>query len=209
MCDICKRVHNITNLAQRFSFKTGFVSISSNGIYIMFEVGELAHGADRIVRIGTHTGENQLPSRINQHFFNENKNRSIFRKNVGRCFLNGQNYAKKWEYDITSRENKAKYLPLLDLAFEKQIEIQISQYIQEKLSFVIIPVDDKNRRLLLESQLIGTISHCTECKPSKNWLGLKSPLDKINQSGLWQVQGLYGDIISNADVDFIKKVIIT
>ena len=209
MCDICKRVHNITNLAQRFSFKTGFVGVPSNGIYIMFEVGELAHGADRIVRIGTHTGENQLPSRINQHFFNENKNRSIFRKNVGRCFLNGHDYAKKWEYDITSRENKAKYLPLLDLAFEKQIEIQISQYIQEKLSFVIIPVDDKNRRLQLESQLIGTISRCTECKPSKNWLGLKSPLDKIKRSGLWQVQGLYGDIISNADVDFIEKVIIT
>ena len=42
---------------------------------------------DRIVRIGTHTGENQLRSRLMQHFVKENKNRSIFRKNIGRCFF--------------------------------------------------------------------------------------------------------------------------
>jgi len=62
--------------------------IPLNGIYILFEKGELAHNTDRIVRIGTHTGINQLRSRLKQHFIVENKDRSIFRKNIGRALLN-------------------------------------------------------------------------------------------------------------------------
>jgi len=209
MCDICRRIHDITNSGKRYSFNTGFIGLPSNGVYIMFERGELAHGTDRIVRIGTHTGENQLPSRINQHFLKENKNRSIFRKNVGRCFLNGHKYAERWEYDITSREARIKLLPLLDLVFEKQIEAQISHYIQNNLSFIVIPVNEKSKRLQLESQLIGTVSLCRECRPSIEWLGLKSPLVKIKQSGLWQVQRLYGNSLSNTDVDFIERMIVS
>ena len=55
---------------------------------VLFETGELAHGADRIVWVGTHTGSNEMPSRLKQHFLKENKDRSIFRKNIGRALLN-------------------------------------------------------------------------------------------------------------------------
>jgi hypothetical protein len=205
MDNICVKLHHIANSAYRYNFKTGFVGIPKNGIYIMFEKGEYAHEADRIVRIGTHTGDNQLPSRIRQHFINENKNRSIFRKNVGRCILNNHSYAEKWEYDTTSRADKNKYLRYLDLNFEKEVEKQISQFIQDNLSFAIITVNDKNERLQLESRLIGTVSICNECKPSTKWFGSKSPLAKIRQSGLWQVQGLYGDVLTNLDIEFISK----
>ena len=43
---------------------------------------------DRIVRIGTHRGDNNLYNRLKEHFINENKDRSIFRKNIGRALLN-------------------------------------------------------------------------------------------------------------------------
>ena len=39
------------------------------------------------MNICTHTGKNQLISRLKQHFTNMNKDRSIFRKNIGRCLL--------------------------------------------------------------------------------------------------------------------------
>ena len=207
-CNICRRIHEITNLAKRYRFDTGLNSLPSNGIYIMFERGESAHGSDRIVRIGTHTGESKLPSRINQHFIKENKNRSIFRKNVGRCILNGHCYAEKWEINTSSRKARIELLPQLDLEFEKQIESQISNYIQSNLSFVIIPVNGKSKRLQLETQLITTIFQCRECKPSPEWLGSKSPLEKIRGSGLWQVQGMNGDILSDADLDFIEREIL-
>jgi hypothetical protein len=58
----------------------------------------------RIVRIGTHTGANQLCSRLKQHFLNEMKDRSIFRKNIGRCLLKQANdpFLEFWELDLTS-----------------------------------------------------------------------------------------------------------
>ena len=35
-----------------------------NGIYIVFEQGEMYHGLPRIVRIGTHTSPNRLRQRL-------------------------------------------------------------------------------------------------------------------------------------------------
>ena len=74
----------------RLGFSDGFTNVPLNGIYLLYERGELGHGADRIVRVGTHTGKNQLVSRLKQHFVHENKDRSIFRKNIGRAILNRQ-----------------------------------------------------------------------------------------------------------------------
>jgi hypothetical protein len=55
-----------------------------NGIYIMFEKGESYHGMDRIVRIGTHRGQDRLLKRLRDHFVKEDADGSIFRKNIGR-----------------------------------------------------------------------------------------------------------------------------
>src|SRR5699024_7136745 len=102
-----------------------------NGVYILFEKGESGHGGDRIVRIGTHTGENQLPSRLFQHFENPNKNRSIFRKNVGRCLLNMRedDYLSVWNYDTTTALGKQKYRHMVNPDKERALEREISHYI--------------------------------------------------------------------------------
>lgn len=51
-----------------------------NGIYIMFEKGESYYGMDRIVRIGTHRGQDRLLNRLRDHFVKEDADGSIFRK---------------------------------------------------------------------------------------------------------------------------------
>jgi len=84
----CHTIHQWFNGIKKHSFPFNEQEIPENGIYILFERGEFAHSTNRIVRIGTHTGNNQLRSRLFQHFLNENKDRSIFRKNVGRALLN-------------------------------------------------------------------------------------------------------------------------
>ena len=83
------------------------------GIKLLFEKGETAHGMDRIVRIGTHTGKNQLRSRLKQHFIKEDKDRSIFRKNIGRSLLNRDKdpFLEQWEIDLTSRKQKKNIWP--------------------------------------------------------------------------------------------------
>jgi hypothetical protein len=59
-----------------------------NGIYVMFEKGESYNGLDRIVHIGTHRGKHRLKTRLRDHFVKEDADASIFRKNIGRAFLN-------------------------------------------------------------------------------------------------------------------------
>lgn len=207
MSEECSKLHKIFQKLERFRFPFDENRVPKNGVYILFEDGEKAHNGDRIVRIGTHTGDNQLRSRLNQHFTNENKDRSIFRKNIGRCILNKRQdpYMKTWELDCTTREQRDRNSKLINIEYQKEIEKEISSYIQTKFSFCVIEIETKDERLLLESKLISTVSLCKECFPSHNWLGLDSPKQKIRESGLWLVNELYKEPLTTNDIYRIKE----
>jgi hypothetical protein len=207
MINICEELHFAFFRLKRFYFPFEVSQIPPNGIYILFERGERAHGEDRIVRIGTHTGENQLCSRLKQHFEIENKDRSIFRKNIGRALLNQNKdpFLKQWNWDLTTRKNKEIYGSLVDLGKLKRIEREVSRYIQKSFSFVVFAVLQKEKRLSFESKIISTVSQCAECSPSISWLGLSSPNPKIRNSGLWQVNEIYKRSLLETELIEIKQ----
>lgn len=209
MSENCEKIHKIFNSMRRLKFSYKEEDMPKNGIYILFEKGEKAHGVDRIARIGTHTGNNQLRSRLKQHFINENKDRSIFRKNIGRALLNKQKdpYLKLWELDLTTKEAKEKFGNLININKQKEIEKEITKYMQDNFSFVVFQVDNKEKRLELESKIISTISLCKECKSTGNWLGLFSTKGKIRDSGLWLVNELYKEGLSEEDIKEIRGII--
>jgi hypothetical protein len=209
MSEKCERLYELFNGLKRFEFPFNEKEIPRNGIYILFEKKEKGHGLDRIVRVGTHTGNNQLPSRLRQHFINENKDRSIFRKNIGRAILNKRNdpYLKIWELDLTTKQAKEKFSPMIDPERQKEIEKEVSSYIQDNFTFVVFPVENKEKRLEIESKIISTISLCKECKPSQNWLGNFSPKDKIKESGLWLVNELYKKPFEDNELEEFQKQI--
>lgn len=208
MNSIIVELHRFFNNIKRYSFPFNEFKyeIPKNGIYIIFEHGEKFQSLDRIVRVGTHTGNNQLFSRLSQHFVKENKNRSIFRKNIGRCFLyrDGNPYMRIWELDTTSAANKKLYSTLLDPDFEKQIEKQISNYIQSNLSFCVFRINDKEQRLYWETKIASTLAQSKELKPSPEWLGNYSPKNKIRDSGLWQVNNLNHECLTVQEFDDLK-----
>jgi len=201
MSNTCNHLHNLFNSLPKHKFPFNINEIPLNGIYILFEKNELAHNTNRIVRIGTHTGNNQLRSRLNQHFVNENKDRSIFRKNIGRAILNKNNdsFLKSWELDLTTKASRILNNPI-DFNKQKQVEKEVTKYIQENFSFAVFEVKNKEERLKLESKIISTISQCNECKPSLNWLGLFSPKEKIRNSGLWLVNELNKEPLSEKEL---------
>ena len=208
---IAIELHKLFYNLSRFSypFEKDLVNIAANGIYIKFEEGETIEGMDRIVRIGTDTGNNQLHSRLFQHFENENQRRSIFRKNIGRCFLKKENnpYLKYWELPITSKAEKEKNFKYIDLDFENKIEQRISSYIQNNFSFCVFRVDNKEDRLFWETKIIATIAQ-SGIKPTSNWLGNNSPKSKIKQYGLWQIQGLMAPPLTLKEFEELKEIII-
>jgi hypothetical protein len=202
----CTTLHYLFNNMKKHSFPFNEQEIPKNGIYILFEKGEKGHEGERIVRIGTHTGQDQLPSRLKQHFLNENKDRSIFRKNIGRALLNKKDdpFLDSWELDLTTRDSKEKHKNV-DFEKQKQVEKQVSNYIQQNFSFVVFPIENKEKRLEIESKIISTISLCKQCGPSDGWLGLQSPKQKIQESGLWLVNELYKQPLSVQEIEELRK----
>ena len=206
---VCDYVHKLLRNLPRHTFAFDDHQIPKNGIYVLFENGERGHGGRRIVRIGTHTGQNQLCSRLRQHFIQENKDRSIFRKNIGRCLLNRSKdpFLADWNLDLTTRANRKKHSARLNHKKQLTIEGRVTKYMQENFEFAVFEVPEKEQRLLFESRLISIISRCKKCKPSPSWLGLDSPVAKIRESGLWQVMELYKEGFSEPELrQFMERL---
>jgi hypothetical protein len=205
----CETIHRWFNKLEKYNFQFDKKEIPKNGISIIFEEGEFAHSTNRIVRIGTHTGQNNLANRLSEHFIKENKDRSIFRKNIGRAILNKNNndYLPIWNLDLTSKSKKEEYSGNIDTEKQGKIERQISEYIQNMFSFAVLKIDNKYTRLDLKSKIISTVSWCNDCKPSDKWLGNYSPKPKIRNSGLWLEQGLWKTPLNNNDMKCIWELI--
>jgi hypothetical protein len=131
--------------------------------------------------------------------FNRNqaapKDRSIFRKNIGRALLHrdGDPYEDLWDIDFTTRVSRESNGFRRDVEKEKQIEINVTNILRERFAFCWIELEGQDRRMGshgLEAALIGTLAKCGECRPSTNWLGRFSPRPKIAQSGMWLEQHL-------------------
>jgi len=223
---LCKWLHEELEQLPLVRYPFNLQQLPKNGIYFFYEKDEIwGHGENkkRIVRMGTHK-EGNFRSRIQEHFLlNERKMNfdsmkaapkdiSIFRKNIGRALLNkqGSPYMKIWNIDLTSRRNRERYAHLRKVEYEKEIEKQITSTLRANFGFRFIRVEDEVWRMGtkgLESRLIGTVTRCSLCHPSNNWLGKYSPKRKIRESGLWLVQHLESPPIDQEDMNFIKIAI--
>lgn len=192
----CAALHELCRALPRHGFPFDERHIPLNGIYVVFENGETGHEGERIVRVGTHTGKGQLPSRLRQHFVAENKDRSIFRKHVGRCILAGDPYANIWEIDFTTAAMRAHRGHERNMERQENVEHEVTKHLRKHLSFVAISVPEAKERLELEAAMIATVALCWACSASPQWLAKHSPVEKIAQGKLWLVQHVGGDAIT-------------
>jgi hypothetical protein len=200
--------------------------LPENGIYFVYEIGEIwGHGGHnpRIVRVGTHR-EGNFRKRIAEHFlldaakmnFDSTKSpphdRSIFRKHIGRALLNraGDPYISIFDLDFMKSRIREEHGHLRDIDKERQIEAEVTRILREQFSFRFVVFVGQSERMGskgLEAPLIGTLAHCRECRPSKNWLGQYSPIAQVRQSGLWLVQHLRSEPLSDTDKQRISVAV--
>ena len=181
----------------------------NNGIYVMFERGELYKGRNRIVRVGSHRSPDRLKKRLKNHFINKNADGSIFRKNIGKAMLhrNGDPYLRIWELDTSRKDVKEKYRYLIDKKKENELEEIISEYLKTNITFVCFPVNVEKERLRLEEGIISALNHTEDFHVSTNWLGLSSPVEEIKSSGLWNRHGLNGSLLTDEEMKRIKWLV--
>jgi hypothetical protein len=200
-------LHMLFNGLQRLDWTMINQIPYQNGIYIMFEKGESFQGMDRIVRVGTHRGQNRLLLRLMQHFINEDADSSIFRKNIGRALLNmaADPYLHVWNIDMHRPENMINR-HLVNERLENELETKISYYLRDNITFVCFPVNNGDERLRLEEGIIATLHRHTSFRPSSIWLGWYSPVWEIADSGLWNRHGLNGQPLSDEELERIKQL---
>jgi len=226
MSDLCKWLHEGLEQLPIIKFPFAAEQLPENGIYFFYEKGEIwGHDGNkpRIVRIGT-SKDGNFRRRIKEHYlwdeskmnFGQNNpkpsDRSIFRRNIGRVLLNKDkdDYLKTWKVYFTNEIDREKYGYLRDVPKEKKIELEITKILRENFSFRFIIVDKQIERIGskgLEKHLIGTITNCKLCKPSDNWLGKYSPVEKIKENGLWLLQYLKARSINENDKETILNAI--
>jgi len=197
MTDIYDYIHEFFNNEKKYSFpydRKDLKSITdSNGLYVLFEKGELYNGIKRIVRIGSHDGKDRLVKRIGNHFRSKNHRHSVFRKHIGRCFLNIEEdtYLEHWNRPFKSRTEKEVHGKFVNLEYEKKYEERVSLHIQEKLSFVLIPkIYDKLQRDRIEEGLISSLNQSDKKISSKKWLGNFHPDNRIRNAKIWNIEYL-------------------
>lgn len=197
----CELLHISLSGLPLIRFPLNIQGLPDDGIYFFYEEGEnWGHGEQkpRMVRVGTHR-EGNFKSRINDHFvLNEPKmgfaasssapkDRSIFRKNIGRAILNkhGDTYLSIWEIDFTTKKNRELYADLRDVNKERSIEGQVTEILRGSFQFRFIVLDGQTNRMGasgLERRLIGSLRQCAACRPSEHWLGHSSPKSQIRAS---------------------------
>jgi hypothetical protein len=205
MSKLCNQVHLLFSSKQAVQFPFNPAKFPENGVYVLFENGEEAHGTKRIVRVGTNAGDGHLRLRLRQHFMQDSKDRSGFRKMIGSAILQRGNdpFLTQWELDLTTKEAKENASPV-DIKRLAEVEKMVTEYMQKHFQLSVIEVKEKEDRVDLESKIISTISRCEECKPSANWLGLHSPREKIRESGLWLTNELYKTQLAQSDIQKLK-----
>lgn len=186
------QLHELFNSEKltRYSYPFNSKGFPANGVYIFFEKGETittpdGRIVDRIVRVGTHEKDDNLYKRLKQHFTG-NIISSIFRKDIGEALSTDK------ETDKTYKEE------------------EISKYMRENLSFVVFEVETEAERLYWEERIIFTLSKAVilgQISPSKKWLGNKFSKGKIRNSGLWLVQGLDKEGLTEDEFEKLKKLV--
>ena len=189
---VCQYLHKTLPSLPRYRAGFNPEHFPKNGLYFLFETGEYAHEGERIVRVGTHNGQNNLLKRLNEHLYTKNKDRSVFRKHIGRSLLSKRRdpFLEAWNIDLTKKEDRLKKAHLVDQKRLAEIEEEVSTYINQSFSFTLLRVDTEEQRISFEEGSIGAIAQCEVCKASEKWLGKNHPDHRIKNSGLWNIQKL-------------------
>ena len=177
---------------------TGDSGCPPQGVYFFFEDGEQrADGSRRVVRVGTHgltaTSTATLWGRLRQHRGQltgrnpggGNHRASVFRRHVGAALIRRDNLLSSWLDRHRPSGQRASQ--------EASVERAVTRHIGA-MPFLWLNVPAGADRGYLERNSIALLSCLTggPDPPSASWLGRYAERAEIRESGLWNVQHVYG-----------------
>lgn len=199
------RLHRLLQQLPRYK-KEDISKISfEDGVYFFFEEGEVYHGVDRIVKVGTHIADGKMRQRLRDHY-KPNQEGSVFRKVIGKAMLRYDQY--KFEELLDLELSKGKLAGgIKRYEKEKNLERRITNYLNNKFSFACVKVVEKEQRLRFEEGLVALLHRTEDFKPSSEWFGQYSPNEEIRASGLWLREGLCNESLTKEELQRLEVLI--
>ena len=170
-----------------------------SGVYFFFELGEYRSKVEepRIIRVGTHavskgskaTLWNRLRTHRGTNNGGGNHRSSIFRLHIGAALAKKEVSLAVSSWGVGQSANKEVRKE------EEPLEKAVSRYIGT-MSLLWIAIEDEagpaSDRAYIERNLIGLLAGLAGPLdlPSPEWLGRYSPDERINKSGLWNLDFL-------------------
>ncbi len=203
---LCQEIH--THLRGLPLFTDPSQVLFADGLYFFYESGEMSqHGPDgRIVRVGNHPRSQGGLVRRLRHHFSGRKNSSVFRKFVGGALMRAENPKHPclapapgkghWERQDQKACSRCK-----------PVEQQVSSLLRTKFSFRCVAIQSREERNRFEAVLIASLSACSTCLPSPNWLGREAYSDVVRGSGLWNSQHVGGMLMAAEDLDRFSELV--
>lgn len=177
--ECARKIYEKSKKAKLFSYEdvkmNRFKEIK--GVYLFVDFNEEKKLVRRIIRIGTHTQNNYIHSRLYAHFFGNNSN-SIFRKML---------------FEVLEKKNKSNIQ-------NKTVSDEIRKY-----KFVVIDTGnvEKTVRLEIESKIIATLSWAALISSEFRFNAEESLFtyadDRTRLFGLWLKNGLLEEPYKNID----------
>ena len=170
----CVKCHQLAWQLPRHRHPIDWSTLPANGIYLLFETGEQAHGMDRIVYVGTHEIDGGLPERVRNHFTGSRSNSTV-RKHVGEALIRRKGLSQSSVDAWLDEQPEANYL-----------ESALNGYLERAFSLAVISVTgDRSTREDMEKDWIHALSSCPTCGAADQWLGLHSSFPSIHKGQLW------------------------
>lgn len=198
--EITLQLYSVVASLPRHRFPVPRGAVPANGIYLIYEQGEFVEveegSIDRIVRVGTHTGDKGLARRLRRHVSGKRRT-SVFRTHLGAALLKRDDPDDaRLEPWINERETR---MP--------DVESSVSEVVQTSFSVACVPVPDQVERLALERGLIALLAASPLAQPSPNWLGFHSYHPTVRQSGLWNTQHVGADPLTAVELARLHELL--
>jgi hypothetical protein len=186
------------------------------GVYYVLEAGELREDGEtpRVVRVGTHaltaTSRRSLWPRLRAHRGTVggrnpgggNHRQSVFRLHVGTALI-----LRDGDGEAAPTWGVRSPAPPEVRAAERELERAVSRHIGA-MSVVVVGVDDRHDRALLERTSIALLSNYDRepiDPPSERWLGHHADREAVRGSGLWNVNHVTDELRDAAVLELIRS----
>lgn len=197
--ELLDKLETAPGQARSLAKSSGRQNWPERGVYFVRDPAEFRQSpskSHRVVRVGTHAvsagARTTLWGRLHTHRGARdgagNHRRSIFRLHVGAALLrrDGAEIGELPKWSVGSSAPRAIRLD------EAEHERRVSDCLG-KLSVLWVEVPDepgpRSARAFIERNAIALLSNALQPhdRPSDSWLGLHSPRDEIQKSGLWNL----------------------